>query len=405
MKSKYTRFVCRENTVVVYNTLTNGCIELETDNIEEAEDFINSTDDESLKTLGIITDGDEYVLLNQYIHGLREGTNVLHIFLIMTYSCNSNCSYCFEKNTSNDPFFLNPSNIDPIKNYIRSHYNRGYSSLELHFFGGEPLLETGLINELLKYLNENEIYFKSNVITNGTLITEDIAKSFLKLGLKNYQITIDGPKPIHDLRRPLKTKISAFDETLRGIRAIVDLDVQIAIRINIDEDNVEYLPQIISSFYINEDIPKNLTFYVAPVIGVLKSSVLNTFAVRERVLKYAWKMIDENSLPIIISPPVYAPCPYISESSAFYIDLSGRKYICGGLVGEKQQIEGIFFENNEVYKERMKRSNYGIECINCSVFPICMGGCKYEKRSLGNHCPRQFLESMHDEYYTKYFIT
>lgn len=143
------------------------------------------------------------------------------------------------------------------------------------------------------------------------------------------------------------------------------------------------------------------TIYIAPVIGHKTESLNYTLKDRAIFLKRAWKLIKDNNLPISIAPPHYAPCPYSSYESAFYIDFYGNVYTCGGFVGKTEKVERVFDHKTEQFWNRV---NYKPKeaCFKCTFFPVCMGGCKFEEESLGGNCQYSYLKEVYDEYYTKY---
>ena len=51
-------------------------------------------------------------------------------------------------------------------------------------------------------------------------------------GVKRYQITIDGDRTTHNIRRPLKNNESSWDRTVEGIINLLDYEADITIRIN-----------------------------------------------------------------------------------------------------------------------------------------------------------------------------
>lgn len=73
--------------------------------------------------------------------------------------------------------------------------------------------------------------------TNGYLLTEDIVRELEKLNFKYIQITIDGPKDIHDNRRMLVSGKGTFDKIIENIKLFKDSSVVVSVRINIDKEN------------------------------------------------------------------------------------------------------------------------------------------------------------------------
>lgn len=196
--------------------------------------------------------------------------------------------------------------------------------------------------------------------------------------------------------------MSGWDKIISAIEELgKNKNNSVNIRINVGEHNVRYLKKICC------DLPKQLldnpytTIYFSPIVGQLNGNVKNTLKNRSLIVREAWKEIRANNLPIAIEPFKYAPCPYVSEKSAFYMDLKGRIYTCGGFVGKEQKIEAIYNEKKEIYKERI---NYIPQdsCFICEFFPVCMGSCKFEKEEIGINCQKMYLQDIYDDYFVNY---
>ncbi len=400
--SIYNEYVFKEGKTYVYNLKYSNVISVNSGNKDLVIKKLESTNDKILFDLGFKTESineKEETLL--WYNSLKYRAKKLNVMIIMTYDCNCKCKYCFE-NLDNKFLSDTSKNIDKTCNFIISKFKNGeYKELDLHFFGGEPLLEIENIIRIYNNLKREIKVIKSNVITNGTLLNEKNIKEFKDLGIECYQITIDGTKEKHDHRRPMKNGKSGWDIIMNNIKILSKYNVSTSIRINIDNNNVKDIKRICKAipeiFYKS---PKN-TIYMSPIVGIKEKNFYNTMKERAKNMKEAWKVIKDNELKVKITPSVYAPCPYHSIDSAFYIDLNGNIYTCGGFVGNEEKIEQVYGNKSEKFYERI---NYIPEdkCLDCPFFYVCMGGCNYEKEQLGNNCQKVFLKEIYDEYYTKY---
>lgn len=98
--------------------------------------------------------------------------NVINFHL--TNSCNYNCAYCFGKFPDKKELSLKQA-CDVIDNVARYFSQCGITDWRINLAGGEPLLYPHL-EELIDYINAYGI--KVSVITNGSLLTEDIIKGW-----------------------------------------------------------------------------------------------------------------------------------------------------------------------------------------------------------------------------------
>jgi len=379
-----------------------NAVSFDSSDIDEVKTFLQSSDELYFQKMGFVAAQDnEHDELFEWYMRLKYSHDDLNIMLIMTYDCNCACKYCFEK-LDNSLQITNSVNIVKITDFIKALYVKNrYKSIAITFFGGEPFLAYLQILEITETLNIIKTQIKFLVITNGTLLDYNQLKELARLGVKNYQITIDGPKEIHDIRRPCKNGISSWDVIISNLSYFEKLDIDLTIRINIDEQNVQYLGAILDSIPNTIKERKKTLFYISPIVGCLDCSILQTLNSRTKVVKQAWKDIQENGYPIKITPPAYAPCPYHSIESAFYLDLNGNVYTCGGFVGDIERIERKLSNKYPNYYERIKYTPPDT-CFKCSFFPICMGGCQFEAKALGTHCQKSYLKAVYDEYFTKY---
>lgn len=112
------------------------------------------------------------------------------IFLSVTNNCNLRCQGCWVT-PSAPPNELSPDDIENVVEACRRH-----RSHFLGIMGGEPLLYKGLLDIFEKH---PDFYFL--LFTNGTLLTDDIAREFRRLGNVTPLISIEGTEQVSDVRR------------------------------------------------------------------------------------------------------------------------------------------------------------------------------------------------------------
>ena len=118
-----------------------------------------------------------------------------------TLECNFRCWYCYEDHVAGK---MNEETIEKIKKHVKLMIKEErISSLLLDWFGGEPLLYfdeiiVPLSEQLRDIMTENGLPFFTQATTNGSLITEERAKKMNELGMKHFQITLDGDEKRHN---------------------------------------------------------------------------------------------------------------------------------------------------------------------------------------------------------------
>jgi len=107
------------------------------------------------------------------------------------------------------------------------------------FSGGEPLVRDDL-EELIAYADEAGV--RPVLSTNGTLITEDRARSLRDAGLKYAGVSVDGLPERNDAFRGEE---GAFDAAVRGIRNSLDAGLKTGLRYTITERNAPDLRGVV----------------------------------------------------------------------------------------------------------------------------------------------------------------
>jgi len=137
----------------------------------------------------------------------------------LTWGCNISCLFCYAsckciggKNRGSEADELSTEDFKRILEVIR--FEAGVPSVS--FTGGEPVLR-GDLEELIAYAART-LNMRVNLITNGTLISDNLAKKYRSSGLASAQVSIESPDPeIHDKIVGVK---GAFISSLNGLQAL-----------------------------------------------------------------------------------------------------------------------------------------------------------------------------------------
>jgi uncharacterized protein len=157
----------------------------------------------------------------------------MDVALVLTHDCNLGCSYCyagekFRKRMSRDVMFraldLAFADGEPV---------------QLSFFGGEPLLEWGLLVEATLEA-EKRGRIVPTVTTNGTLLDEEKLGFLMDHGFF-IGLSIDGIREAHDATRPSRGGKSSFDAVARGLELLLDKQAWFETISVVDPRNVRWL--------------------------------------------------------------------------------------------------------------------------------------------------------------------
>jgi uncharacterized protein len=156
----------------------------------------------------------------------------------MTMACNFACPYCFEEHR---PEHMTRETAEAVVAFVAQKIAAaGARSVHVNWFGGEPLLNLDVMCELSDRLRAEAARagaaYASMAITNGALLTRPVAERMSAAGIGLVQVTLDGPRDIHDARRPFKGGQPSFDRIVGNLRE-VGAAIRVIVRVNVDQDN------------------------------------------------------------------------------------------------------------------------------------------------------------------------
>jgi len=192
----------------------------------------------------------------------------VYLTIAPTLDCNMACPYCFEQKKK---MYMNKDVQDKIIKFLEAYYEfKNFSNLHITWYGGEPLLGLDAIyylsEKLISFCAKKNINYTSSMITNGVLLTRDVAQKLSnEYKVKVVQITIDGLPEYHNIRRILIDGSKSFDTIINNIENCKDL-MQITVRVNVDKKNKDNLDKLTDYFINEKGWINNPTFYLAPVV-------------------------------------------------------------------------------------------------------------------------------------------
>ncbi|MES2964112.1 MAG: radical SAM protein, partial [Bdellovibrionota bacterium] len=140
--------------------------------------------------------------------------------------CNLHCGYCAAggDGTFGDP--MKEVDLDVLFDQIRMllHDVPAGDEFKFTFLGGEPLIAPDVIRRITRFVKlqtaGRDIRIRYDIVTNGTLVTPQIAELLASLRA-NVTVSIDGPPEVNDVNRPTKGGHGSTAKTLKGIENLV----------------------------------------------------------------------------------------------------------------------------------------------------------------------------------------
>lgn len=172
----------------------------------------------------------------------------LHLVVMPTEACNFRCFYCYED------FLLGRMGPSVVRGLERLLEARAPSleHLSISWFGGEPLLEKDLVLSLLEHVSRLRerhpgLAFESDITTNAWHLDRPLFERMVSLGVAIWQISFDGPKEIHDLRRRRADGRGTFDRIWANVRALREVpgEFEVRLRVHVDRENRHAIPRFL----------------------------------------------------------------------------------------------------------------------------------------------------------------
>jgi len=276
--SKYTLFQKHHNEYLLFNSLSKAFLGITFTNNEQKNKInvlINGGSlpenniTPELSTLieqGILTNlspQDEDKLFEHSFYSNYFSNDVATITLAPSLSCNLKCTYCYQSG-----YRTNTKNILPganwnecvsefIKKFIE---NKKIKKVVFVWFGGEPLLSYPLLkkfSDAMKcYFPDKSVKLKFDIITNNTILNNEIMSIFVELPIESAQITIDGTEKCHDSMRPYLNGHGTYKDIFLNITKLLnETKINIAVRFNLslENNNLKYYSDFISEMTKNFD--------------------------------------------------------------------------------------------------------------------------------------------------------
>ncbi|WP_455684806.1 radical SAM protein [Thomasclavelia sp.] len=165
------------------------------------------------------------------------------IALEVSNDCNLRCKYCYGDGGTygGEKCFMTTETAFKCIDFLISN-SRNSKKLSVIFFGGEPLMNFGVIKDTVNYCNkikeEKNIDFSYGMTTNAILINEENANFFKK---NNFFITvsIDGPKEVHDENRYFINRTGSYDLVESAIKLMMEKNIRLRARATINSTSLK----------------------------------------------------------------------------------------------------------------------------------------------------------------------
>jgi uncharacterized protein len=169
------------------------------------------------------------------------------IGLIPTRGCNLACCYCGFGATQaqGEPlsFDLAVAAIDWMGDEVA---RRGRETLEVHFFGGEPMMAPRVVEVAVHRARAvaaaRGLETRLEIATNGCF--DEAGAELLADYFDTVVVSLDGPPDVHDRQRPLRRGLGSYEQVARSVERLARSSVELCLRVCVTAATVGSLESI-----------------------------------------------------------------------------------------------------------------------------------------------------------------
>lgn len=320
----------------------------------------------------------------------------VQVFFVPWYSCNFSCTYCFQESYAFTPVTMNPTVVDSFFGWINQKLAGRKKYITL--FGGEPLMPVLAMKEFVaSFLSRvRQEGLEVAIVTNGYNLV-DYLDILSQGGVREIQVTLDGPEQMHNRRRMLRGGGKSFARIVEGIDGALALGITINLRMVVDRENLQTLPEL-SRFAIERGWTKNPHFktqlgrnYELHTCQQGNDKLYSRIELHDEL----YRLIQESPEVLEFHKPAFSISKFLFENgqlpeplfdactgtkTEWALDGSGKIYSCTATVGKPGEELGTYWPeityNSTIIEQWESRDVCSIsECSSCNVRLACGGGC------------------------------
>lgn len=329
-------------------------------------------------------------------------------YIVLTYSCNLDCCYCFEKQ-------LRPKHVNmelSILDKILAEFSKESDPHIIVLYGGEPLIPCNEkhIQRIIDFV-KTKPNFKLRIITNGINIGKYLFMfNQIRNNIHSFTITIDGNQDVHDSRRVFASGKGTYSQVINSVYEVVNHGFHCTVRINLDctnYDNLKLLVRHLDGMQEKDLLSIYLARVEDPLNKMFEPILLQKVFDAYQTIRALTSISILSNIPVlqfiirhnqILEGTQYFfnhRSEYCSHDAINVYDTNGQVYSCNEAMGDP------FFEKDCVNSLRCTKHSAlktPAKCKLCTVFALCLGNCPRVNQCLSiNHeerCEKENIESV-----------
>ncbi|MDR3209067.1 MAG: thioether cross-link-forming SCIFF peptide maturase [Oscillospiraceae bacterium] len=322
----------------------------------------------------------------------RRNAEIKALCLHVAHTCNLTCDYCFagQGRYHGEQALMNAETARRAIDFLleRSGSRR---NLEVDFFGGEPLLNFGVVRDVVAYARSLEAAanknFRFTLTTNGVLLGDEVTE-FCNREISNVVLSLDGRRETHDARRKTPGGAGSYDLIVPKFQRFAAKRVGgWYIRGTYTAENTDFTRDILHMLGLGftelamepavlpDGAPLALRESDLPILFREYELLAEEMARRARdgaPFRFYHYTLDLEGGPCL--PKRLAGCGAGAEY--FAVTPDGALYPCHQLVGEEKYAAGDIWRGVDPnFKFARESVAVRAECRDCWAKLYCSGGC------------------------------
>jgi len=402
--SRYNYIYRHGQTPYVYNTLSRRLAAVTAEEALLLEGRPAEADAASLvRERFLVPEGTDEVRIYLQVYGVltlyEKKCGCAKYELLPTTGCNARCFYCFEQGVKQ--LQMDMQTADLAADFIEKTRDPGKET-ELAWFGGEPLCKTDVIDRICARMEEKAIPFYSTMITNGLLWTPELAeKARNGWKLRRVQITLDGFGAEHERRKAYKgAPEKPFERTVENIGLLLDADISVSVRFNMDEENADSIEQLYGFLKERFTGRQKLTFSPALLAERWNGWESGRDARQQERIRQRWRLLRVQiardgfsrfsalgkTLPLRYCMANSQRSLTIQPDGSLSICPAAENALCGNIrdgITERASVEA--WGCNTDIREKCRRCPWLPECTGFRMCPVQPSDCRAEAEDVFLH--------------------
>lgn len=419
--SKFAQKLVKNGYVARYNSLKNVPVfykeeldgQLEEYLVNRNDNLINSSDFKELISQltrnKVLVPDEKYddLILNTIVSGISKPYPAI-IYLIMTEKCNFACDYCFierymdQKKTNVMTKEIAKKAIDFWVNQINLIPERFDEEKSVFFYGGEPLLNFEVVKYASNLINEYKTKgilpekTSLNMVTNGTCITDEMAKELNKLGI-GFSISLDGATCKANVCRKYHDGRLGYNDIIRGLEIAKKNNCDVGFSMTLSQEALEEsdtIFELIEKYDIHSmgfNILLTDKTYSVPEEYFIKASEFIVEAFKKFRAMGVYEDRAMRKVKAFVEHRLHFQDCAAEGGNQLVVAPNGEIGICHGYLSTRETfVTNVCDTNFEMRKDpTFKEWNYRTplrmpQCLDCMALGVCGGGCALNAKANGD---------------------